>query len=34
LYGEISRLGDSGQGMLALDGNEAKLVPPFLVKSN
>jgi len=34
LYGEVSRLGDSGQGMLALDGKDTKVVPPFLVKSN
>ena len=33
-YGEIARFGDSGQGMLPLDGKEAKVVPPFLVKSN
>jgi len=34
LYAEISRLGDSGQAMLPLDGKEPKVVPPFLVKSN
>ena len=34
LYGEIARLGDNGQGMLPLDGAEAKVVPPFLVKSS
>ena len=34
LYGEISRLGDSGQEMLPLDGTEQRAVPPFLVKSN
>ena len=34
LYGEISRLGDSGQEMLPLDGAEQRVVPPFLVKSN
>jgi hypothetical protein len=34
LYGEISRLGDSGQELLPLEGNEPKVVPPFLVKSN
>jgi hypothetical protein len=34
LYGEIARLGDSGQHMLALNGQEADVVPPFLVKSN
>ena len=34
LYGEISRLGDSGQELLPLDGKEKKAVPPFLVKSN
>ena len=34
LYGEISRLGDSGQELLPLDGKEPKVVPPFLVKSN
>jgi hypothetical protein len=34
LYGEISRLGDSGQELLPLDGNEPKVVPPFLVKAN
>jgi hypothetical protein len=33
-YGEIARLGDSGQAMLPLDGPEAKVVPPFLVKAN
>jgi hypothetical protein len=34
LYGEISRLGDSGQELLPLDAKEPKVVPPFLVKSN
>ena len=34
LYGEISRLGDSGQSMLPLDGQEPRVVPPFLVKTN
>ena len=34
LYGEISRLGDSGQVMLPLDGQEPRVVPPFLVKTN
>jgi len=34
MYGEIARLGDSGQQMLALDGQDKKVVPPFLVKSN
>jgi len=34
LYGEISRLGDSGQALLPLDGGDKKIVPPFLVKSN
>ena len=34
LYGEIARLGDSGQEMLPLDGKEREVVPPFLVKSN
>jgi hypothetical protein len=34
LYGEITRLGDSGQVMLPLDGQEPGVVPPFLVKTN
>ena len=34
LYREISRLGDSGQTILPLEGKEAKIVPPFLVKTN
>ena len=34
IYGEIARLGDSGQELLPLDGKEQKVVPPFLVKSN
>ena len=34
LYGEISRLGDSGQVMLPLDGKDRAVVPPFLVKTN
>ena len=34
LYGEISRLGDSGQSILPLDGKDRSAVPPFLVKSN
>jgi hypothetical protein len=34
LYGEIARLGDSGQAILPLDGKEQEVVPPFLVKSN
>ena len=34
LYGEISRLGDSGQGLLPLDAKDRNGVPPFLVKSN
>jgi hypothetical protein len=34
LYGEISRLGDSGQARLPLDGGDTKIVPPFLIKSN
>ena len=34
LYGEISRLGDSGQALLPLDGGDKKIVPPFLIKSN
>jgi len=34
LYGEISRLGDSGQAMLPLDAKDRSVVPPFLVKSN
>ncbi len=34
LYGEISRHGDSGQGLLALDAKDRNGVPPFLVKSN
>jgi len=33
LYGEISRLGDSGQAMLPLDGKDRSVVPPFLVKT-
>lgn len=33
LYGEIARLGDSGQAMLPLDGKDPNVVPPFLVKS-
>lgn len=32
LYGEIARLGDSGQDLAAFDGQD--VVPPFLVKSN
>jgi len=34
LFGEISRLGDSGQELLPLDAIDPKVVPPFLVKSN
>ena len=34
LYGEISRLGDSGQALLPLDGGDKRIVPPFLIKSN
>jgi len=34
LYAEITRLGDSGQTLLPLDGKNPKVVPPFLVKSN
>jgi len=34
LYGEISRLGDSGQALLPLDGGDTKVVPPFLIKSS
>ena len=34
LYGEISRHGDSGQGVLPLDGGDRAAVPPFLVKAN
>lgn len=34
LYGEVARLGDSGQAMLPLDGKEPRVVPPFLVKTN
>ena len=34
LYGEISRVGDSRQGLLALDAKDRNGVPPFLVKSN
>jgi len=34
LYGEVTRLGDSGQTMLPLDGRDRSRVPPFLIKSN
>jgi len=34
LYGEIARLGDSDEAVLALDGKDRASVPPFLVKSN
>jgi len=34
LYGEVSRFDDSAQELLPLDGNDPKVVPPFLVKSN
>jgi len=34
LYAEITRLGDSGQTLLPLDGKDRSGVPPFLVKSN
>ena len=34
LYGEISRLGDSGPALLPLDGGDKTIVPPFLIKSN
>ena len=34
LYGEVTRLGDSGQVLLPLEGKERSGVPPFLVKSN
>ena len=34
LYGEILKLGDSDDALLAADGKGADRVPPFLVKSN
>jgi len=34
LYREISRIADSGQAILPLDNKDAKIVPPFLVKTN
>jgi hypothetical protein len=34
LYGEVARLGDGGQVLLPLEGNDTKVVPPFLIKSN
>ncbi len=34
LYGELLKLSDGDQSLPALDGQEAEVVPPFLVKSN
>ena len=34
LYGELSRVGDGGQALLPLDGDNTRVVPPFLVKSS
>ena len=34
LYGEVMRVGDSGQTALPLEGKDRKSVPPFLVKSS
>ncbi len=34
IYGELSRLDDGSDTVVALDGQEAEVVPPFLVKSN
>ena len=34
LYGELLKLCDGDQSLRALDGQDADVVPPFLVKSN
>ncbi|MDH3351305.1 MAG: hypothetical protein OEM51_07135 [Gammaproteobacteria bacterium] len=34
LYSEVARLGEGGQALLPLEGNDTRVVPPFLVKTN
>lgn len=34
LYRDVSRVDDNGQSILPLDSDDAKIVPPFLVKTN
>jgi len=34
LYSEVARLGEGGQAILPLEGNDTRVVPPFLVKTN